>query len=77
MAYKISAAARDAYAAMDRYLASMRVAGKTCKRLYITQKQHDAICTHLTRVKLEQTKDAKPIKEFKQYKDCEVIIYNG
>lgn len=78
MGYKISAAARSAYAAMDKYIDFMeRHAGKQPRRVYVTKKQHESILAHLTRAKQEQLRDAKPVREFDEYKGCQVLIYGG
>jgi len=77
MAYKISAAARQVYAAMDKYINYMRMHVRRPKRVYITKHQHEVICTHLTKVNREQLKTAPAITELKQYEGCEVVIYEG
>lgn len=78
MGYKISAAARDAYAAMDQYIDYMaRVVKRPARRVYINSKQKNAIITHLNRVKSEQVKNAERITTFTEYKGCQVVIYEG
>lgn len=78
MAYKNSAAARDAYAAMDKYIHYME---NDCQRnparVYITSKQHAALCTHLTKIERERLHDAPAIEKFTDYRGCQVVIYEG
>ena len=66
----MTAAAQKIYAAADRYIDAMNSAGKTPTTLHVTKRQHETVCTHLTK----EGGGEKEVKRWTDYRGLQVKV---
>ena len=76
MAYKKTKAVEAIDEAITRFVSGMKLAGKPVERIYLTTKQIDLLIADLNKRLKDENKDAKEVRQMREYRGYEVKIYN-